>query len=310
MGRKKYIPHLAEFYFKPEFNWDHEDCYRLFSENVKPYYDSIQYQDCIQGMKDMDPNSVNLIIADPPFGINFTGKEAIYNRKAKNVVDGYVEISDYPSFSEAWIRELPRIMKPDASAFIISGWTNLEYILKAIREANLHLINHIIWKYQFGPFASRKFVSSHYHIIWVVKNPKKYFFHRIEHYNLDVWDEIPRTYKMEQKKNGTKLPEELVKRMIDFTTRPGDLVFDPFMGNGTTAIAAKLNYRHYFGFEMNPKMQQIIDSNLANCELGADYIPYRERIKTPEELAKDLDPSYRKAYEIYLKREKLKSKSS
>ena len=91
-------------------------------------------------------------------------------------------------------------MKPTSSAWIISGYTNLEYVLESLRKNKLILINHIMWKYQFGTFTSRKFVSSHYHLLFVVKDPKNYFFHRITHYNLDVWDNIPRTYMAQQKK--------------------------------------------------------------------------------------------------------------
>lgn len=302
MARKKYIPHLAEFYFKPDHSWNIFECETLYRKKHDEYFDSVKYSDCIGEMKKMDSESVDCIVADPPFGIDFTGKESIYNRKKENVVEGYREISDYRNFSLEWIMELPRIMKETSSAFIVSGWTNLEYVLEAIRKAGLNLINHIVWKYQFGPFASKKFVSSHYHILWVVKNPKKYYFNRIQHYNLDVWDTI-RTYKADQRKNGTKLPEGLVQRMIDFTTEPGDLVFDPFMGNGTTAITAKMNYRHYFGFEINRKMEPIIENNLSMVSVGEGFVPYDKRLLSPEELylENQNDPDYCRAYDIYLK---------
>ncbi|MHA1682004.1 MAG: DNA-methyltransferase, partial [Promethearchaeota archaeon] len=242
MARKrKYIPHLAEFFFEPKHKWSVDDARKMWEEEMGNGIDTIQYIDCVMGMRSMPKESVDLVVADPPFGIDFSGKENIYNRDASMVIDDYKEvIDDYAAFSRAWIKELPRLMKRTASAFIVSGWTNLKDVLVAIDEVRLHLINHVIWKYQFGPFASRKWVSSHYHVLFVVKDPKKYFYHRITHYNLDVWDDLPRTYKAKQKKNGTKLPEALVARFIDFCTKPGDLVLDPFMGNGTTAVTAKL----------------------------------------------------------------------
>ena len=66
-------------------------------------------------------------------------------------------------------------------------------------------------------------------------------------------------------------------RCIDFISRPGDIIFDPFMGNGTTAVAAKGAYRHYLGFEINPEMRKIIENNLGLIQLGDFYIPYSER---------------------------------
>jgi site-specific DNA-methyltransferase (adenine-specific) len=217
------------------------------------------------------------------------------------VIPEYHEVEgDYVTFSKQWIDQLPRIMKDTASAYIFSGYTHLKSVLDAIDHAGLILKNHIIWKYQFGPFTTRKYVSSHYHVLFVVKHPQKYFFHRIEHYNLDVWDEITRTYKAHEKKNGTKLPVELVQKCIDFGTKPGDLVFDPFMGNGTTAVTAKMNFRHFFGFEINKNMRPIIEYNLNNAQTGEMYVPYQDRIPPPEKLAK-IDSTYARAYEEYLR---------
>jgi hypothetical protein len=115
----------------------------------------------------------------------------------------------------------------------------------------------------------------------------------------DVWGDIPRTYKAREKKNGTKLPVDLIKRCIDYSSRPGDLVLDPFLGNGTTAVAAITNYRHYSGFELNKKMKRIIDYNLRECSIGGDYIPYAELLLAPEELGKK--KGYQRAYKEYLK---------
>jgi len=96
------------------------------------------------------------------------------------------------------------------------------------------------------------------------------------HYPLDVW-EINRTYRRGEAKNATKLPDELVQRCIDFCTRPGDVVLDPFMGNGTTAFVAKASFRHYVGFEINKSMKPVIDANISAVRPGELYTPYSER---------------------------------
>ncbi len=165
-------------------------------------------------------------------------------------------------------------------------------VLVAVDHAGLKVINHLIWKYQFGVFTRKKFVTSHYHVLFLAKDPKQYFFNKIDHYPLDVWD-IPRTYRPGEVKNGTKLPEEVVARCIDFCSRPGDLVFDPFMGNGTTAVCAKARFRHFFGFEVNPGMQAILMDNLQGVVQGQAYAPYRERIPDPQQLRKKY-PAVRK----------------
>jgi len=223
-----------------------------------------------------------MIVADPPFGLNFSEKETLYNRKKDKVVDGYKEVDtkNYASFTRAWIGQTPRILKKHGGIWIFSGWTNLKDILNAVDEHGFTIINHIIWKYQFGVFTRKKFVTSHYHVIFAVKNAKKYFFNKVEHYSLDVW-EIKRRYQPRVRKNATKLPVEVVLRCIDFGSKPGDLILDPFMGNGTTAVACKGSFRHFIGFEANPSLKEIIDANLAKVSLGQFYVPYSQR---PDEI--------------------------
>jgi site-specific DNA-methyltransferase (adenine-specific) len=293
--KNPYVPGIAAMNFKPDFSWTKNQALDLY-KNTKHLqkFDKIYYSDCISGMKTLSDNSIDLVIADPPFGIEFSKKESLYNRNSDLVSDGYKEIikPNYSEFTSKWIQGLVRIMKSTASAYIFSGWTHLNEVLDAINHSKLNLINHIIWKYQFGVFTRRKFVTSHYHILFCVKNPKKYFFNKIEHYPEDVW-EIPRKYKPGQVKNRTKLPEEVVSRCIHFSSKPGDIVLDPFMGNGTTAVCAKANYRHFLGYEINRNLKELIDNNLKAIEPGMDYMPYEELIPSLEELAKKY-PAIRK----------------
>jgi len=261
---------------------------KLFQAPWTDEIDRIHYSDNIEGMKKLQDESIDCVIADPPFGLSFTGKESIYNRDRRFVRNGYREIkNDYEKFSETWIRELPRVMKKTATAWIFSGWTNLFDILNALKKTDLLLINHIIWRYQFGVFTDRKFVTSHYHLLFLAKS-RDYYFNKVMHYPLDVW-EINRTYRKGEVKNATKLPNEVVQRCVDFSTRPGDLVMDPFMGNGTTALVAKGSFRHYVGFELNRAMKPVIDAALSSIELGEFYIPYSER---EDELVKSARKKY------------------
>ncbi len=138
-----------------------------------------------------------------------------------------------------------RILTASGSAYIFSGWTNLLAILQAIQKSGLILRNHLIWCYNFAVFTKRKFATSHYHILYVVKDEKKVFFNRIQHYENDVWL-IPRDYSPNQTKNGTKLPVDLIRKCINYSTKPGDLVLDPFTGNATTQVAAKGEFRALF----------------------------------------------------------------
>lgn len=283
--RKKYIPGLAQLNFRPDEDWEIDEAREIYEKASFPIkFDEIIYSDCISGMEKLPESCVDLIIADPPFGIEFNGKGSQYNRDDDLVVEGYREVREnYDTFTHKWISKLPKIMKETASAFIFSGWSNLSDILNALEKNNLVIINHIIWKYQFGVFTRNKFVTSHYHVLFVVKNEKNYYFNKIEHYPLDIWD-INRTYSPGEKKNSTKLPFEVVTKCINFCSRPGDLIFDPFMGNGTTAVCAKANFRHYLGFEINKNLQKIIHSNVNDIKIGENYKPYYTYLPSEEEI--------------------------
>jgi len=89
-------------------------------------------EDCITGAKKYLPdNSIDLIICDPPFGINGNRLDRHYNRDERNVLDGYVDVpeSEYPEFSAKWINEAERILRPGGSMYIVSGYSSLRYIL-------------------------------------------------------------------------------------------------------------------------------------------------------------------------------------
>lgn len=301
-ARRKYVPHFAEFFFEPVHDWSIEDARRLYEADAGCPVDWICYDDCIAGMREMREHaagSVQLCIADPPFGIDFHGREHIYNRDPGNVIGGYSEVSsdDYLDFTRAWLSVASPLLASTGSMYLFSGWSNLRQVLVAVDEVtDLHLVNHIIWRKNFNPFTSRKFASAHYHVLFLVRDPKRYFFNKVEHYIEDVW-EINVENRPGIKKNGNKLPMDVVERCIDFSSRPGDIVLDPFMGNGTTAECARATFRHYIGFEMNLAMRAIHEHNTSNVGIGEHYRPYNERKPTVEKLAE----LYPVAYKEYLK---------
>ena len=139
----------------------------------------IYHQDCIEGMKQMPAECVDLVITDPPFGIDFKAKRENYNRKSSRVLEGYNEVEgeDYYHFTYKWLSEVKRVIKRSGSVYIFSGWNNLKDILNALDNLGFITINHLIWKYQFGLVTTRKYVSSHYHCLFVcLDDSKRKFF--------------------------------------------------------------------------------------------------------------------------------------
>jgi len=244
--------------------------------------------DCITGAAEyIADNSVDLIITDPPYGINGDMLHKHYNRNEEFVIDGYVEIpqNEYADFSLKWIKEAERVLRPGGSLYIVSGYTNLIDILNALRVTGLKEINHIIWKYHFGVFTRQKYVSSHYHILFYEKPGGIRTFNLESRYGLnektednrslnnydreDVWT-INREYKPGQVKNKNELPTKLLIKMIQYSSNVGDLVCDFFLGGFSTAKGAIGLNRRAVGFEIS---KQMFDSKSKEIEtLNPGYL--------------------------------------
>lgn len=230
----------------------------------------IYNMDCIEGAKKyIADNSVDLIITDPPYGISGDTLHKHYHRKESHVLSGYVEInkSEYCDFSVQWIQQAERVLRPGGSIYILSGYSNLVDILNALSQTKLLPVNHLIWKYNFGVYTSKKFVSSHYHILYYTKPKGKVTFNTFSRYDSDeknsnggslnyldredVWI-INREYKPGKVKNKNELPYELLIKLMQYSSNEHDKVCDFFMGGFSTAQTAIGLKRKITGFEINP----------------------------------------------------------
>ncbi len=254
-------------------------------------------EDCISGcQKHIESGSVDLIVTDPPYGINGDKLDRHYNRNEKHVIDGYVEIpaSDYPAFSDNWISEAERILRPGGSLYIISGYSNLIHILNALQKTELQEINHLIWKYNFGVYTKTKYISSHYHILFYTKKGSRHTFNTFVRYadfekseqggssnykdREDVWI-INREYKPGRIKNKNELPTQLLIKLIQYSSNEGDVVCDMFLGSFSTAKVAKGLNRQAIGFEISKNAFEYQLQEFDKLEIG--YLS--EKIRKPPE---------------------------
>ncbi len=225
--------------------------------------------DCVESARNYLPRgSIDLIITDPPYGIRGDQLHQHYNRNETFVIEGYVEIPEeqYEKFSVQWIREAQRVLRPGGSLYLVSGWTNLRHILNAIEKTNLDLVNHIVWKYNFGVYTRMKYVTSHYHILYLVKPGVNVTFNTYSRYSPseksaenrsllyadmeDVWI-IDREYKNGQVRNKNELPKALLTKMIQYSSNEGDVIADFFAGSFSTAKVAKALNRSSVSFEIS-----------------------------------------------------------
>jgi len=208
----------------------------------------------------------SLVFADPPFGIDFSGNLQTYHRTPDAL--SYVEVSkeEYPSFIRELLDWSYNSLKASGSMWLLSGWNNLGTALCAVEKSGFHLLNHCIWRYQFGVFTRRRFTTSHYHLLLLVKDPSNYTFNKPEHYAEDVWV-IKRPYHHGAKTAGNELPEGLVERCVHTSSNEGDLVVDPVLGSGTTLKVCLRMARRCTGIEVNPALEERIKT-----KLGPDHI--------------------------------------
>lgn len=223
---------------------------------------------CVDINQRIPDSSVDLGIYDPPFGLGESTFDKHYNRDSDNIIKGYTEApEDYDNWTYQWMSESKRVLKDNGSMYIFMGHSNLRSILNAAHKLELHEINHIIWKYNFGVNTKRKFVTSHYHVLYYSKSSKaKPTFNTNCRFGCQEKDDngksllyndledvfiINKEYAPGEKKNQNKLPEEIIKKLILYSSNQGDMVCDFFMGNFTTAYSALKLGRNVTGYEIN-----------------------------------------------------------
>lgn len=248
-------------------------------------------------MKDhVADGSVDLIFTDPPYGIDGDKLDAHYHRDESNVVPGYVDVplETYGEFSQQWISECARCLRPGGSIYIVSGYTNLHHVLNALHSTDLVEVNHIIAQYSFGVSTKKKFVSSHYHVLFWQK-PDSGKLKRTFNTNIFYTDQkdsyhdrltvqaMPRAHNPGTIKNKNQLNEDFIKKFVLYSSNRGDTVMDPFCGGFTTARTALRYGRDFVGFEMNKNAYDAFVPTLSTVQVLPDPVPISPNA---EELAK------------------------
>ena len=247
-------------------------------------------KDCIEGLKEIETNTIDCIITSPPYN----KKGLLGNVKPGNQIWGKFNI-DYNTYGDnmpeqeyrAWMIELldecHRVIKDDGSIFFNHKprrYKNRCYLpTDFINYSKAQLYQLIIWDRRNSPnIRNDILVPSTEHIYWFCKNKPKVFRDSVDiQYRGEVWVIPPDR----QKQHPAPFPEQLVKNCIQLTTQEGDLVLDPFMGSGTTAIVSKELNRNWIGFEIDDKYAKITEERIAGD------VPVKKEAQTPLETALD-----------------------
>ena len=230
-------------------------------------------------------NYFDLIIADPPFGLEFDKSCHEYGAEGFILYKDKFTYDEYEAFSFQWISKCYEALKENGSMYVVSGWTNIGAILNAVKRTNFIIKNHAIWFFEWGVYTKRKFVTSHYHIPFLVKDEKNYTFipytvnpkstRKGMPYEKDVWywPKYNRGNDPDHiKGHPCQLPIVLMKHMLKISTRPEDWVGDVFSGSGGTLLACREMGRNCISFEKNPDYLSIIQQK-AKTDQTISFIP-------------------------------------
>jgi modification methylase len=232
--------------------------------------DRVLIGDCIAEMAKLPAESVDLVFADPPYNLQLQGDLKRPDDSRVDAVDDawdkFSSFSAYDDFTRAWLIACRRVMKPNATLWVIGSYHNIFRVGAMLQDAGFWILNDVVWR-KSNPmpnFRGRRFTNAHETLIWAAREPggRGYTFNyeALKAGNDDVqvrsdWTIALCTGEERLKDaNGKKLhstqkPEALLARVIVASSRPDDLVLDPFCGSGTTGAVAKRLGRRFIGIE-------------------------------------------------------------
>jgi len=236
-------------------------------ENI--FMDRVIQGDCIEVMQQMPDHSVDLVFADPPYNLQLQNKLYRPNRTLVDAVDDewdqFASFESYDEFSRAWLTECRRVLKENGAIWVIGSYHNIFRLGAIMLDLGYWFLNDLIW-YKTNPmpnFRGSRFTNATETLIWAKRDAeqKKYTFNYQAMKNMNGGKQMKNVWRIPictgaerikedgKKAHSTQKPEALLYRVIVASTRPGDLILDPFFGSGTTGAVAKKLKRHFIGIE-------------------------------------------------------------
>lgn len=224
--------------------------------------------DCLEVLKTIPSEYVDCVITSPPYNKGYYDKHKRHSTdtwRIRNVCYGdfkdNLEPSEYIKQQVAVLSELVRIIKPEGSIFYCTKPVIANHRLvypDFVFDFNVR--QQIIWDRGASPqLAPIRWLPTTEHIFWITKSNVQPKFYRKGKFNAEVWRIVPKPMK----EHPAPFPEELAYQCMIATTDEGDIVLDPYMGSGTTALVAIKNNRNYIGIELNPEYIEVAQTRLS-----------------------------------------------
>jgi site-specific DNA-methyltransferase (adenine-specific) len=239
--------------------------------------------DCVEVMASIPAGSVDLIFADPPYNLQLQNElhrpDMSKVAAVNDAWDQFESFADYDAFTLAWLTASKRILKPTGTIWVIGSYHNIFRVGRIMQDLGFWILNDVIWiKTNPMPnFRGVRFTNAHETLIWASTGKgQSYTFnhHAMKGLNDDKqmrsdWWLLSLTPQAERLRNkiggkghSTQKPEALLYRVILSSTRPNDLILDPFFGSGTTGVVAKRLHRDWIGIEIEQRYVELAQKRI------------------------------------------------
>ncbi|OCW55637.1 site-specific DNA-methyltransferase [Hoeflea olei] len=257
---------------------------RSVSDSRQSWLDTIIKGDCVAALEALPSNSVDVIFADPPYNLQLGGDLARPDQSMVDAVndhwDQFESFAAYDAFTRAWLLACRRVLKPNGTIWVIGSYHNIFRVGSQLQDLGFWLLNDIVWR-KTNPmpnFRGRRFQNAHETMIWASRDQKAksytFNYEAMKAANDDVQMRSDWLFAIctgaerlkgedGRKVHPTQKPEALLARVLMASSKPGDVVLDPFFGSGTTGAVARRLGRHFVGIE---REQDYIDAARARID--------------------------------------------
>lgn len=273
---------------------------------MEKYLDQILAGDCIEVMRGIPDASVDAVFADAPYNLRL-GEKTLYRpedqtaaRAVRDEWDAFDSPAAYDEFTRQWMAECRRILKPNGAMWVVGSYHNIFRVGAILQDMGFWILNDIVWvKTNPMPnFRGTRFTNAHETLIWATpQKTGKYTFNYETMKRLNGGKQMRSDWDIniclgEERVKGadgkslhnTQKPMDLLRRVILSSTKPGDIILDPFVGSGTTAAAARELGRHFIGIDREmeyvsaarDRVNAITPVDLSTIEVAA---PKRDEIR-------------------------------
>ena len=248
--------------------------------------------DSLEIMKTIPSKSVDLIFADPPYNLQL--KDTLYRPDQTTVEavtqdwDKFNTYKEYDNFTEQWLKESKRILKKGGALWVIGSYHNILRVGTSIQNDGFWILNDIIW-HKTNPmpnFRGTRFTNAHETLLWCTTSREaKYTFNYQNLKELNDGKQMRSDWYIpicsgkerlrennNQRSHPTQKPEALMYRIILSSTNKGDIILDPFLGSGTTAVVAKKLQRNFIGIEQDKEYISLAKKRLKQTKVLNDEV--------------------------------------